>query len=45
MWSVLPSSDYCMKLLRRDPDAFTQLIDMLIETKQNDIVILLLIST
>ena len=40
-----PSLDYCMKLLCRGPDAFTQFIDILIETKQNDIVVLLLATT
>ena len=34
-----------MKLLRRGPDSFTQLIDILNETKQNDIVIMLLTTT
>ena len=37
-----PSLDYCMKLLRRGPNTFTQFIDILIETKQNDIIDLLL---
>jgi hypothetical protein len=40
-----PSLDYCMKLLRRGPDAFTQFIDILIETKQDDIVVLILTTT
>jgi len=34
-----------MKLLRRGPDAFTQFIDILLETKQNDTVDLLLSIT
>ena len=33
-----PPLDYCMKLLRRDSNPFTQFIDILIETKQNNIV-------
>jgi hypothetical protein len=37
-----PSLDYCMKLLRRGPKAFTQFIDILITTRQNGIVYLLL---
>jgi hypothetical protein len=37
-----PSLDYCMKPLRRGPNTFTQFIDILIETKQNDIIDLLL---
>ena len=37
-----PSLDYCMKLLRRGPNAFTQFIDILITTRQNDIVDMLL---
>ena len=37
-----PSLDYCMKLLRRDSNAFTQFIDILITTQQNDIVDMLL---
>ena len=37
-----PPLDYCMKLLRRDSNAFTQFIDILIETKQNNIVDILL---
>ena len=32
-----PSLDYCLKLLRRGPYTFTQFINILIETKQNDI--------
>jgi len=41
----LLSLDYCMKLLLLEPDAFTQFIDVLIKTKQNDIVDLLLKNT
>ena len=37
-----PSLDYCMKLLRRGPNTFTQIIDIAIGTKQNGIVDLLL---
>ena len=37
-----PSLDSCIKLLNRGPDKFTQLIDILIEAKQNNIVIMLL---
>lgn len=37
-----PSLDYCMKLLHRGPNAFTQFIDILITTRQNDIVDMLL---
>ena len=37
-----PALDYCMRLLHRGPNAFTQFIDILIETKQNSIVDLLL---
>lgn len=37
-----PTLDYCMRLLHRGPNAFTQFIDILIETKQNSIVDLLL---
>ena len=37
-----PSLDYCMKLLRCGQKAFTQFIDILITTRQNDIVDLLL---
>jgi hypothetical protein len=37
-----PSLDYCMKLFCRGPKAFTQFIDILITTRQNDIVDLLL---
>ena len=40
-----PSLDYCMKPLHRGQDAFTQFIDIFIETKQNDIVILVLANT
>ena len=40
-----PSPDYCMKVLRRGRDAFTQFIDILIERKQNDIVFLFLNTT
>ena len=40
-----PSLDYCMKLMHCESNAFTQFIDILIETKQNDIVILLLTTT
>ena len=40
-----PSLDYCKKLLRRGKDTFTQFIDILIETKQNHIRILLLTNT
>ena len=40
-----PSLDYYMKLLRPGPDAFTQFIDILKETRQNDIVVWLLITT
>jgi len=36
------SLDYCMKLLRHGPDVFTQFIGILIERKQNDIMIILL---
>ena len=36
------SLNYCMKLLRHGPDTFTQFIDILIETKQNAIMLLLL---
>ena len=39
------SLDYCSKLLSRVLSAFTQFIDKLIETKQNDIVDLLLNTT
>ena len=42
MKSDSPSLDYCMKLLRRGPNAFTQFIDILITTRQNDIVDMLL---
>ena len=37
--------DYCMMLMRHGPNTFTQFIDILIETKQNDIVNLLLNTT
>ena len=37
-----PPLDYCIMLMRHGPNAFTQFIDILIETKQNDIVDLLL---
>jgi len=37
-----PSLDYCIKLLRRGPNAFTQFIEILITTRQNDIVDMLL---
>ena len=37
-----PALDYCMRLLYRGPSGFTQFIDILIETKQNSIVDLLL---
>ena len=40
-----PSLDYNMKLCRRGPAAFTQFIHILIEKKQNDIVVLLFSST
>ena len=40
-----PSSNYCMKLLCCGPDAFTQFIDILIERKQNGIVVFLLATT
>ena len=40
-----PSLDYCKKLLCRGPDAFTQFIDILIERKQNVIVVWLLATT
>jgi hypothetical protein len=40
-----PSLDYCMKLCRRCPAAFTQSIDILIQTKQNYIMFLLLSTT
>ena len=39
------SLDYCKRLLRRIPDAFTRFIDILIKTKQNNIVDLLLNTT
>ena len=39
------SLDYCMKLLRCEPVAFTQFIDSLIERKQNYIVDLLFKTT
>jgi hypothetical protein len=34
MGTDLPSLDHCMKLCRRDPQALTQFIDILIETKR-----------
>ena len=37
-----PSLDYYLRFLRRRLDAFTQFIDILIATKQNDIVDFLL---
>jgi hypothetical protein len=37
-----PPLDHCMKFLCRGPKAFTQFIDILITTKQNDNVDLLL---
>ena len=37
-----PSLDYCMKHLHRGSNAFTQFIDILIMTRQNDIVDMLL---
>ena len=37
-----PSLDYCMKLLRRGPTAFTQFMDIFMTTQQNDIVDMLL---
>ena len=37
-----PSLNYSMKLLRRSPDLFVQNTDLLIQTKQNDILIVLL---
>ena len=37
-----PALDYCMKILQRDSNSFTQFIDILIETKQNNIVDILL---
>ena len=40
-----PFLDYCMKLCHRRLCAFTQFIDILIETKENDIVVLLLSTT
>ena len=45
MGTYSPSLDYCIKLCRRGPQAFTQFIDILIETKQNDIVVLFLTTT
>ena len=39
------SLEYCMRLRRRGPKAFTRFIDILIDTKQNDIVVLLLTTT
>ena len=40
-----PSLHYCIKILRRGPDSSTQFIDILIETKHNDVVIMLLTTT
>ena len=40
-----PTLDYCMRLLRCGSNAFTQFADVLIETKQNDTVDLLLNTT
>ena len=40
-----PSMGYCMIILRCSPDAATQFIDILIETKQNDNVVVLLTTT
>jgi hypothetical protein len=39
------SLDYCMKLCLRGPLAFTHFIDILIETRQNDTLVLLLTTT
>ena len=36
-----PSLGYSMKLLHRGPDTFIQFVDILIEIKQNDIVIII----
>ena len=40
-----PTLDYCMRFLRCGPNAFIQFIDVLIETKLNDIFDLLLNTT
>jgi hypothetical protein len=40
-----PYLNYFMKPVRCGPNVFTQFVDALLETKQNDIVILLLITT
>ena len=40
-----PSLDYCVKRLRCGLDTFAQFIELLIETKQNDTVIMLLATT
>ena len=37
-----PPLDYCMKLLKCDSSAYSQFIDILIETRQNHIVDILL---
>ena len=37
-----PPLDYCMKLLKCDSNAYSQFIDILIETKQNNFVDILL---
>ena len=37
-----PQLEYCMKLLRRDSNAYTRFIDILIGTNQNNIVDILL---
>ena len=42
MRSDSPPLDYCMKLLKCDSNAYSQFIDILIETKQNHIVDILL---
>ena len=42
MRSDSPPLDYCMKLLKYDSNAYSQFIDILIETRQNHIVVILL---
>ena len=37
MKTYSPPLDYCMKLLKCDSNAYTQFIDILITTRQNDI--------
>jgi len=45
MRNTFPSLDYCIKLLPRGTDAFIQFIDILIEIKQKDALVLLLTPT